>query len=147
MDITLYYSNRVSTPQQSEIEELQAQLASEQKQVLKLKQRIASGDEHIAQNKEERSVLQRDLERLRRRNDKFQTELAEARQQLAEMKASMKKATKTVTSLKQVLSALFQPNGHCYRCIVVVLYCTGFLLGGQGPPPPQDLLAFLPYHF
>ena len=85
--------------QPSEIEELQAKLVSEQKRVLQLNQEMSSRDER---NREERSVLQRDLESLRHKNNELKAELSDARQQLSDMAASMQNATKTVMSLKQV---------------------------------------------
>ena len=94
---------RPSTSPQSEIDQLQAQLVSEQKRVSELNREIASREDRLTSGEEDRNILQRELDRLRHNNEELQAELSDAQQQLAEMETSMKKATNTVTSLKRVL--------------------------------------------
>ena len=93
---------RVSTSPQSEIEQLQTQLVTEQKRVLELNREIASSENRLNNSEKERNVLQHELDRLRQSNEELQAELSEAQQQLAKMEASMKKATNTATALKKV---------------------------------------------
>ena len=87
----------------SEFKQLQAQLASEQRQVAELNRELSRRE---IQNKEDKNVLQNELEKLRSSNEQLQAEMSEAREQLAEMELSMKKATNTVTLLKKVRTTL-----------------------------------------
>ena len=93
---------RVSPSPQSDIEQLQAQLAVEQKRVSELNREIASSENRLTNSEGERNVLQRELDRLRQSNEELQADLSETQQQLEAMETSMKKATNTVTALKKV---------------------------------------------
>ena len=118
---------RISNSPLSEIEQLQAQLATEQKRVSELNREISSRENRLTNTEEEKNVLQRELDRLRQSNEELQAELSEAQQQLAEMEKSMKKATNTVTSLKKVFCIVMMENslwalGYTIKCYVCLHY-------------------------
>ena len=100
--INNYFTFRMTTHSQSEIQQLQAQLSSKQKQLEGLNRVLARKDASLSQSEEERSALHHELELVRRRNEELQDELSKAHQQLAKMEASMTKATCTVKLLKKV---------------------------------------------
>ena len=119
--INIYFTFRMTTHSQSEIQQLQAQLTSKQKQFEGLNRDLARKDASLSQSEEQRSALHHDLELVRRRNEELQGELSKAHQQLAKMEASMTKATSTVKLLKKVCIKYSRVDYYRYVNVVCLL--------------------------